>query len=59
MHISITEEDGLRLLRLGGTPWCQGAMRIDAPDRLEMEYAVRMSAWLLFHDLSRLRGKHL
>ena len=33
-----------------GTPWCQGVMRIDAPDRLELAYAVRMSAWLLFHE---------
>ena len=59
MDIAITEEDGLRLLRLGGTPWCQGAVRIDAPDQLELEYAARMFAWLLFHDLDRLEGRHL
>ena len=59
MDISITEDDGLRLLRLGGTPWCQGAMRLDAPDELELEYAARMFAWLLFHDLDGLEGKHL
>lgn len=58
MEITVTEEEGLRLLRFG-TGWCQGAMRIDAPDRLELEYAVRMSAWLLFHDLSALAGQHL
>ncbi|MBI5275959.1 MAG: spermidine synthase [Burkholderiales bacterium] len=33
-----------------GTPWCQGAMRLNAPDRLELEYAVRMSAWLLLRE---------
>lgn len=58
MDLTITESDGVR--RMGfGTPWCQGAMRIDAPDTLEMEYAVRMSAWLLFQDLDRLADRHL
>lgn len=58
MDIVVTEADGLRLLRFG-TSWCQGAMSIDAPDRLELEYAVRMSAWLLFHDSAGLARKHL
>lgn len=58
MEIDITESDGVRLLRFG-THWCQGAMRLDAPDRLELEYAVRMSAWLLLHDAQGLSGKHL
>jgi spermidine synthase len=58
MRIVIREAEGLRLLEFG-SPWCQGAMRLDAPDRLEMEYAVRMSSWLLFHDLRALSAKHL
>ncbi|MBC5765675.1 spermidine synthase [Ramlibacter albus] len=58
MEIEVTETQGLRLLKFG-TRWCQGAMRIAAPDDLELEYAVRMSAWLLFHDLAALSGKHL
>jgi spermidine synthase len=58
MEIVITEAEGLRLLQFG-TRWCQGVMRIDAPDELELEYAVRMSAWLLFHDPANLPGKHL
>ena len=58
MDIVITEAEGLRLLQFG-THWCQGAMRIDAPDRLELEYAVRMSAWLLFHEPETLAGQHL
>lgn len=58
MKIVVTETDGLRLLQFG-TRWCQGAMRLDAPDRLELEYAVRMNAWLLFHELDELSGKHL
>jgi spermidine synthase len=58
VEIVITEAEGLRLLQFG-TGWCQGAMRIAAPDRLELEYAVRMSAWLLFHDAASLARKHL
>lgn len=58
MPIVVTEAEGLRLMSFG-TRWCQGAMRLDAPDRLEMAYAVRMSAWLLFHDLDTLAAKHL
>lgn len=58
MAIDITEQQGLRLLRFG-TTWCQGVMRIDAPDRLELAYAVRMFAWLLFHDLDGLPHGHL
>lgn len=58
MAIVISEADGLRLLRFG-THWCQGAMRIADPDRLELAYAVRMSAWLLFHDPGTLSRKHL
>jgi spermidine synthase len=58
MDIVITEAEGLRLLQFG-THWCQGAMRIAAPDRLELAYAVRMFAWLLFHEPAGLAGKHL
>jgi spermidine synthase len=58
MDIFISEADGLRLLQFG-THWCQGVMRIDAPNQMELEYAVRMSAWLLFHDPACLSGKHL
>jgi spermidine synthase len=58
VEITISEREGLRLLQFG-THWCQGAMRLDAPDRLELEYALRMSAWLLFHDAASLPGKHL
>jgi spermidine synthase len=58
MEITVTETAGFRLLKFG-TRWCQGAMRIDAPDQLELEYAVRMSAWLLFHDMASLSSRHL
>jgi spermidine synthase len=58
MEILVTETNGFRLMKFG-TRWCQGAMRIDDPDRLELEYAVRMSAWLLFHDTGALSSRHL
>ena len=58
MEIVVTDAEGLRLLQFG-TPWCQGAMRLDAPDRLELEYAVRMSAWLLFQEPAAVAGRHL
>ncbi|WBY01413.1 spermidine synthase [Ramlibacter tataouinensis] len=58
MAIEITEQEGLRLMRFG-TPWCQGAMRIAAPDELVMAYAVRMFGWLLFHDPAALPDQHL
>jgi len=31
-----------------GTEWVQGAMRLNKPDRIELEYAQQMMAWLLF-----------
>lgn len=58
MAIEITEQQGLRLMRFG-TPWCQGAMRIAAPDELVMAYAVRMFGWLPFHDPDGLADRHL
>lgn len=58
MPVTVSEADGLRLLRFG-TGWVQGAMRLDSPDRLEMTYAERMCAWLLFQDPDALPGLHL
>ena len=58
MAVVISEAEGLRLLQFG-TGWCQGAMRIAAPDRLELAYALRMCAWLPFHDPATLERKHL
>jgi spermidine synthase len=58
MEIVVTEAEGLRLLRFG-SHWCQGAMRIDAPDHLELEYAARMFAWLLFHEPAAVAARHL
>lgn len=44
---TITEHRGIRYLHLG-TQWVQGAMRLDKPDAIELEYVQMMSMWLLF-----------
>lgn len=45
--VTFSEEDGVRYLHFG-TEWVQGAMRLSQPDRIELEYAQQMMAWLLF-----------
>ena len=46
-EVTISEARGVRYLHLG-TPWIQGAMRLEAPLELELEYVQRMMAWMLF-----------
>jgi len=46
--LSISEEDGIRFLHLGGEH-IQSAMRITAPHALELDYTRTMMAFLLFH----------
>lgn len=48
-RVNINEEDGVRYLHFG-TPWIQGAMRIDQPDAIEVEYVQQMMLWTLFMD---------
>ena len=65
-EVTISEARGVRYLHLG-TPWIQGAMKIDDPLVLNLEYVQRMMAWLLFRpeaservvDLSSLRSAQL
>ncbi|MFM7568260.1 MAG: spermidine synthase, partial [Betaproteobacteria bacterium] len=45
--ITLSEQDGVRYLHFG-TEWVQGAMRLDEPDVIEIEYVRQMMAWLLF-----------
>lgn len=45
--VTFSEERGVRYLHFG-TEWVQGAMRLTKPDRIELEYAQQMMAWLLF-----------
>ena len=51
--VTISEGDGVRCLHLGSV-WVQGAMRIAAPQLIELEYVQRMLASLLFHPLDDL-----
>jgi spermidine synthase len=54
-QVTLSEHDGVRYLHLG-TPWVQGAMRLAAPQRIELEYVQRMLAallWLPSDDLGR------
>ncbi len=54
---TISEFDGVRYLHLG-TPWVQGAMRMRKPKLLELEYARRMMAWMLWRDSESLTTGH-
>lgn len=47
--VSISEHEGVRYLHLG-SPWVQGAMRLDQPDQLELQYVQQMMMWQLFMD---------
>ena len=47
LQISVSEEKGIRYLHFG-TEWVQGAMRINKPYKLELDYARHMMSWLLF-----------
>ena len=54
---TVSEHDGVRYLHLG-TPWVQGAMRLSAPNTLEIEYVQRMMAWMLWRDSAALAQGH-
>lgn len=47
--VSISEHEGVRYLHLGSA-WVQGAMRINSPHRLELDYVQQMMMWRLFMD---------
>ena len=50
--IEIVEEDGVRVLQIGGNA-IQSAMRLSAPDAIELDYVRAMMAFLLFHPEPR------
>lgn len=50
--VTFSEEGGVRFLHFG-TEWIQGAMRLDDPDAIELEYAQQMMAWTLFIERPR------
>ena len=56
--IDISEQDGVRFLHFG-SDWIQGAMRINRPWNLELEYTREMMASLLLRDEARWPRKIL
>ena len=56
-EVTISEARGIRYLHLG-TPWIQGAMRIDEPFEIELDYVQRMMAWMLFREEGEVTGGH-
>jgi spermidine synthase len=57
-EVTISESAGVRYLHLG-TPWVQGAMRIDEPLAIELEYVRRMMVWMLLRAPASIGGAHL
>jgi len=55
--VTLSEFDGVRCLHLGSI-WIQGAMRIAAPQVVELDYVQRMLASLLWHDPADLARGH-
>src|SRR5690606_849156 len=49
---TLSEEGGIRYLHFG-TAWVQGAMRVERPAELVLEYTRQMMAWLLFLEPPR------
>jgi spermidine synthase len=56
-EVTISEARGIRYLHLG-TPWIQGAMRIDDPLEIELDYVQRMMAWMLFRAEDEVTSGH-
>ena len=54
---TLSEFDGVRFLHLDSI-WVQGAMRIRKPHQLELEYAQRMMAWMLWRPEAELVQGH-
>lgn len=58
---TLSEHDGVRYLHLDSI-WVQGAMRLQRPGAIELEYVQRMMAWMLLHEpaaIARLRSVQL
>lgn len=55
-EVNMSEDRGVRYLHLE-SPWVQGAMRIQRPLELELEYVRRMMGWLLFVEPDSVAGR--
>jgi len=56
-EVNFSENGESRYLHLG-TPWIQGAMTINAPFELDLEYIQRMMVGLLFLKSGSVAGRH-
>ena len=56
-EVNFSDCADVRYLHLG-TPWVQGAMRLDAPLAIELEYVQRMMVWLLFAEPASVQQRH-
>ncbi len=56
-EVNISESRGIRYLHFD-SPWIQGAMRIDSPDEIELDYVRRMMVWMLFRDEAAVTSGH-
>ncbi len=55
--VNISELRGIRYLHFE-TPWVQGAMRMDSPDELYLDYIQRMMVWMLFCEEAEITRGH-
>lgn len=56
-EVNFSDYGDVRYLHLG-SPWVQGAMLLDKPFEIELEYVQRMMAWLLFSEPDTVAAQH-
>ena len=56
-EVNVMEGGGVRYMHFD-TPWIQGAIRLDAPDEIELDYVQRMMVWMLFRDEAEVTEGH-
>jgi len=56
-EVNISESRGIRYLHFD-SPWIQGAMKIESPDELHLDYIQRMMVWMLFRDEAAVASGH-
>lgn len=56
-EVNFSDHGDIRYLHLG-TEWVQGAMWLDKPFEIQLEYVQRMMAWLLFIDPATVPLRH-
>ena len=57
-EVNIMEGGGVRYMHFE-TPWIQGAMRVERPDEIELDYVQRMMVWMLFRDEAEVTRGHV